>query len=95
MVKWDQHAMEFLDVYIFKDSNGYLQMDMYRKTTSDNSLVHANSSHPAPTKKGIPTGQFTRARSICSTDELFFKQAHDLTSRFQERGYNKDTIQKA
>lgn len=53
-IKCDQNAMEFLDVYIFKDCEGYIQTDMYCKDMSVNALLHASSSHPAPKKKIFP-----------------------------------------
>lgn len=49
-----------------------------------NALLHASSSHPAPTKNAIPTGQFLRARRICSQDHLFRKQATDLMGRWRD-----------
>lgn len=85
--------MEFLDTVIFRDSHGNLQTDMHRKKTSVNALLHATSAHPAATKKGIPTGQFLRARRICSRDDMFLQQSKDLSSRFRERGYRPKNIQ--
>lgn len=85
--------VEFLDTRIYRDPDGWLQSDLYRKDTSVNSVLHASSSHPTTTKKVIPMGQFLRARRVCSQDHLFLKQAHDLTSRFQERGYRAKPIE--
>lgn len=88
-VSYIQDSVEFLDVKIFKDQDGYIQMDTFWKSTSVNALLHASSSHPASTKKGIPISQFIR---ICSNEHLFQEQARDLSSHFQERGYRKNII---
>lgn len=84
-MKSSQKTMEFLDVLIFKGPDGYIQTDMFQKSF--------RSSHPAPTENNIPTGQFLRARRICSRDDLFHKQARDLNKRFRDRGNKTRTIQ--
>ncbi|CAJ0957654.1 unnamed protein product [Ranitomeya imitator] len=73
-------------------SNGTIHTDLFRKTTSVNSLLHSSSQHPRHLIRNIPTGQFLRARRICSNDELFENQARDLYTRFKDRGYGKKTI---
>lgn len=84
--------VDFLDVVIFRHSDGFVQTDMFPKKTLVNSLLHASSSHPAPTKDGIPVGQLLRACRICSSDDLFQKQAEDLMVRFHDRGYKNHTV---
>ncbi|XP_073513933.1 uncharacterized protein [Phyllobates terribilis] len=55
--KAGRHGMDFLDVLLDIDSCGYIQSDVYRKPTSANTLLHAQSSHPKSIIKSIPTGQ--------------------------------------
>lgn len=62
---------------------------MHRKKTSVNALLHPSSDHQ---KRGIPTGKFLKARRICSQDDLFLKQAKDLSSCFRERCYRPGVI---
>lgn len=93
-IKYSHKFVDFLDVFIFKDPEGSIQTDMFRKETAVNVLLHASLVHPAPTKNGIPVDQFIRVHRLCSTENLFFKQANDLKIRFQERGYKKETIQR-
>lgn len=78
-MKYIKDKVDFLDVIIFKDARGQIQMDMFRKETAVNALLHATSSHLAPTTIGIPTGQFLRVQRISSQNDLFYKQVKDLT----------------
>ncbi|XP_073417787.1 uncharacterized protein [Dendrobates tinctorius] len=56
--------------------------------------IVADSAHPGSTIRGIPIGQFLRARRICSKEESFERQAVDLTRRFLDRGYSKKMIKR-
>ncbi|XP_069615893.1 uncharacterized protein [Ranitomeya imitator] len=56
--------------------------------------IVADSSHPISTVRGIPVGQFLRARRICSDDHKFESQAIDLARRFTQRGYSKRMIKR-
>ncbi|XP_075707672.1 uncharacterized protein LOC142742112 isoform X2 [Rhinoderma darwinii] len=88
-------CLDFLDVKIFADEQGFLHSDVFRKETSVNALLHSSSSHPSQTIQAIPIGQFLRIRRICSSDSLFERQANDLKDRFLERGYSMRSIKKA
>ncbi|CAJ0950363.1 unnamed protein product [Ranitomeya imitator] len=69
-------------------------MDVYRKSTSVNALLHAGSAHNYSTVRAVPVGQFLRMRRICSTDNRFLAQAEDLRGRFEARGYSHRTIKR-
>ncbi|CAJ0930513.1 unnamed protein product [Ranitomeya imitator] len=84
--------LEFLDIQIRTTSNGNLTTEVYRKPTATNTLLHARSSHPGSTIRGIPTGQFLRLKRICSDDFAFEEQAKILRDRFRERGYSRKAI---
>ncbi|XP_069582772.1 cytochrome P450 3A2-like [Ranitomeya imitator] len=86
--------IDFLDIKLTVDSDGRLNTDVFRKATATNSFLVADSSHPPATIRGIPVGQFLRAKRICSNESNFEKQAIDLTRRFTERGYSKKMIRK-
>ncbi|CAJ0968183.1 unnamed protein product [Ranitomeya imitator] len=87
-------SVEFLDLSIKVDDKGFLFTDLYRKPTSTNAFLHATSAHPPATIRGIPTGQFLRAKRICTNPKDFELQAADLSRRFQERGYSKRNIRR-
>ena len=90
----DSHQMNFLDILILKVDD-HLSTELYRKPTDRNSLIHAESYHPMPLKKGLPIGQFKRIRRICSTDESFKVHSKDLQTRLGQRGYPDKWIQPA
>ncbi|XP_073399270.1 uncharacterized protein [Dendrobates tinctorius] len=89
---FDEARLDFLDVRLEVDADRRIQMDVFRKPTSVNSLLHATSAHDYATVRAIPVGQFLRMRRICSTDDRFERQAHDLTNRFLNRGYSRRCI---
>ncbi|XP_073508936.1 uncharacterized protein [Phyllobates terribilis] len=93
--KCGQHQMEFLDVMLDIDQDGFIHTDVFRKPTSVNSLLCAASSHPRNLVENIPTGQFLRIRRICSSDAKFETQADLLKHRFRERGYSDKIIQRS
>ncbi|CAJ0917029.1 unnamed protein product [Ranitomeya imitator] len=87
-------SLEFLDIWVETASDGSVHTDVFRKPTSTNSYLHAKSSHPENTIRGIPIGQFLRVRRICSNDILFEKQCEELTTRFEDRGYSRRMIRR-
>ena len=90
----DRCQMSFLDILVIKENNR-LNTDLYRKPTDRNALLHGESYHPTPLKKGIPVGQFKRIRRICSVDQSFTTHAIDLADRFKQRGYPDEWIKPA
>ncbi|CAJ0960586.1 unnamed protein product [Ranitomeya imitator] len=94
MYQVSKTEVDFLDIKIEVDSDHYLQTDVFRKSTSVNSLLHAESGHPYSTIKAIPVGQHLRMKRICSSTTKFEAQAADLKVRFQSRGYSNRSIRK-
>lgn len=66
---------------------------MYTKDTDKNSLLKRNSFHVPQTFRGIPRGQFMRARRICSTDQEYEKKNY-IINKFEEKGYNRKELEK-
>lgn len=87
--------IDFLDLMLQVNDEGFVHSDLQRKPTATNSLLHAESSHPKHLIRNIPVGQFLRIRRICSTEEYFEKRATELQHRFSERGYNQYDIKRA
>lgn len=73
---------------------GYVETT-FRKPTAANSLLTWKSFHPTPLRRGIPVGQYLRARRNCSTMVEFDKEAKVLYNRFRERGYPKKILSQA
>ncbi|XP_056375253.1 uncharacterized protein LOC130273075 isoform X2 [Hyla sarda] len=63
-----------------------------RKSTSANTILHAKSGHPRHLVNNIPTGQYLRARRICSNTLDFEKQAEDLQVKRRTTKQDSDTV---
>ncbi|KAM5191488.1 uncharacterized protein ACMZJ9_021274 [Mantella aurantiaca] len=92
---YDPLRITFLDLVIYRDSNGYIQTSLHRKDTAGNSILRAESHHPRHLVQNIPKGQYLRLRRNCSTEKEFIKEAKLLQERFQQRGYSKKVLGKA
>ncbi|CAJ0947967.1 unnamed protein product [Ranitomeya imitator] len=86
-MNYDQHAINFLDTMVLKDSEGMLTMDLYIKPTDRNSIPHYQSFHPSPVKRSIPRSQFQRVKRIAPDGPLRTKRLHDMTTKFEKRAY--------
>ena len=52
---------------VYKDKDTNLQTTLYRKTTDQQSYLHAKSEHPSVSKNSIAYSQTLRVKTICST----------------------------
>ncbi|XP_053575130.1 uncharacterized protein LOC128664315 [Bombina bombina] len=88
-------SIKFLDLEITGDNvTGEINTTLYRKATSGNTTLEYNSCHPRHVIKGIPKGEYIRAKRNCSTEELYQEQAQIITTRLIERGYKADLLKK-
>ena len=87
--KTEEH---FLDITIYKDTNGKLATKLFTKPTDRQAYLHRDSAHPYHLKKSIPYGQTLRLRRLCSDDTEFNKAGEQLTKTFISRGYNESEI---
>ena len=76
----------FFDTLIYKDKNNTLQATLYRKSTYQQSYLHAHSDHPMSFKKSIPYSQALRMKIICSTLTKYKKHRAILKQNLIERG---------
>lgn len=88
-------SINFLDLTISLVGDGSVQTRVYRKETSTNSFLHWDSAHPVPLKRGIPVGQYLRARRNCSNESSFVDECNKLYNKFIQRGYPKKTLHRA
>lgn len=65
------------------------------KKTSTNNFLQWESYHPTPLKRGIPTGQYLRARRNCSDPIAFKEECDKLYVKFHQRGYPKKVLHHA
>lgn len=84
-----------MDLQILKDDQGYLHTSIFRKTTDQNTVLHADSFHPPWLIKNILYGQTQRLRCICDSDQDFLNQSMDMQQHFRQRGYKSQLLTQA
>ena len=87
------YSQSFLDIQITIDQvNNSILTSPFKKPTSSNTFLHANSNHPPHTFRAIPIAQFQRLRRISSTREIFQEAAKKLIDDLTKCGYNRRDI---
>ncbi|KAJ8051152.1 hypothetical protein HOLleu_04614 [Holothuria leucospilota] len=80
-------SLPFLDLRIFRNSEGFFNTDLFVKPTFKNLYLNYNSYHSKHFLENIAYGQALRIRTICSTKESAHKNLNTLKSNLIERGY--------
>ena len=93
--EFSKSKINFLDTWVTKDRDGYMNTDLYTKPTDSNDYLEFTSAHPFHTKKGIPLGQFLRLRRICRNKEDFVRHCIEKGKHFLRRGYPKNLVVEA
>ena len=88
-------SVNYLDMKIFIDNDGYICTDLYRKENTKNSYLLPSSCHPGHVTKNIPFSLGYRLLRICWCDELLDERLAELTGVLEERGYRRRSIQDA
>lgn len=70
-------------------------VQVYRKPTSKNSLLHASSCHHKHLIRADPKGLFVWLKCNCSTLTEFEEEADAIEYLFQERGYIRYVVNQA
>ena len=78
--------ISFFDTLIYKDKNNSFQATLYRKSTDQQSYLHAHSDRPKSLKRSIPYSQALRIKIICSTLTEYKKHCAILNQNLIERG---------
>ena len=91
--KFSKDEINFLDLTIYKDSNGKLATKVYTKPTDRQSYLYRTSTHPEHLKKSIPYGQALCLKKICSQEGEFNNACKQLTEKMKIRGYKEKEIQ--
>uniref|UniRef100_A0A803K2I9 Reverse transcriptase domain-containing protein n=1 Tax=Xenopus tropicalis TaxID=8364 RepID=A0A803K2I9_XENTR len=92
--EFNTHTISFLDLKLVARGT-VVETTTFRKACAGNSLLRADSCHPAHMFRGIPVGQFQRLRRNCSTESAFLEQAVILRDRFLDRGYSMRSLSSA
>ena len=92
-VDFERNTVNFLDVVISIDEQGYLRTDLYTKPNTLNQLLLPTSAHPPSVTRGSVYSLAIRLRRICCTEELFELRAGQLKQKLLERGYALEVIE--
>lgn len=87
----NQQEICFLDVRVIKKGD-QVHMTLFTKPTDRNNLLRRDSHHAPQTFKGIPRGQFMRARKICSGDAEYHEHKQILIDKLTSKGYDRQNI---
>lgn len=71
-------SLPFLDLRIFRNSEGFLNTDLFVKPTFKSLYFNYNSYHSKHVLDNIAYGQALRIRTICSTEESAHKNLNTL-----------------
>jgi hypothetical protein len=83
--------LPFLDINIYRKTDGSLGHKVYRKPTHTNLYLQQNSHHHPTNKHSILTTLVHRARALCDQESL--PQELDLlTEAFKSNGYSQQQI---
>lgn len=90
-MEFDRMTIHFLDVTLYHDGNKVLTK-IFRKGTTGNGLLRADSCHPKNITKNLPVGKFVRARRSYATDETYAQECMNITSRLRHCVYSRSVI---
>ena len=86
--------LPFLDIDIYRKTDGYLGHKVYRKSTHTNLYLHQNSHHHPANKQSVLASLIQRARALYDKDSLT-QELEFLTTAFKDNGYNPQQIRRS
>jgi hypothetical protein len=66
----EEGHIPFLDIDIYRKTDGSLEHKMYRKHTHTNLYLHQNSHHNPANKQSVLSSLIQRAKALCDQDSL-------------------------
>jgi hypothetical protein len=91
MEKEEEGHLPFLDIDIYRKTDGSLGHKVYQKTTHTNLYLHQNSLHHPANKQSILAPLIHRANAVCDQDS-FTQELEFLTTVFKDNGYSHQQI---
>lgn len=86
--------IHFLDITLFS-RNGSIQTILYRKPTSGNGILRAESCHPKHVVRNLPIGEYVRAKRSCSSMVDYTKETEVIDCRLKQRVYGTGLLNRA
>lgn len=93
-VNYSHVGVNFLDVYVEKDTVGKLSTKMYRKECHANKLLRKDSMHPKYIFRNVAQNQFLRLSRLNVKKEDFEKQTEMVRLELLDRGYDEGMVKK-
>ncbi|XP_043925816.1 vomeronasal type-2 receptor 26-like [Protopterus annectens] len=84
---------EFLDVYVERVMDNYINTGVYRKKCYKNALLHRRSMHPQHIFSNIIKGQGMRISRLNATENGYKKEINVFKERLSKRGYKYSEIE--
>lgn len=81
----------FLDTILTRQSDGSLDVAIYRKPTHTDRYLNFSSNHPAHVKQGLAAGLFRRARTIAQGQNISEEENH-VCEVLRANGYPEHLI---
>jgi hypothetical protein len=94
MDKEENGLLPFLDIDIYRETDGSLGHKVYRKPTHTNLYLHQIPHHHPANKYSVLSFLIHRAHARCDQDSLS-QELNFLTTIFKHNGYNDRQIQRA
>ena len=91
--KQESH-LPFLDIDIYRKTDGSLGHKVYRKSNHTNLYLHQNSHHHPANKQSVLASLIHRAKALCDQDSLP-QELEFLTTVFKDNGYSSQQIRRA
>ena len=92
-IDFERNSINFLDVQITINDQGFLVTDLYVKPNTLNQLLKPSSAHPTTVTRSLVYSLAIRLRRICSTEESFEHRVGDLKNKLLEREYPPEVIE--
>ena len=88
-------SVPFLDTIVSINESGYIETDLYRKSTAKVQYLLPSSCHPSFLTKNIPYSLAYRLLRICSKPEVFQQRLLELKDDLVSRSYHIKVIEQA
>ena len=86
--------LNFLDISIIIDEEGFIYTDVYYKPTNSHDYLHFGSFHPDHTIQNIPYNLAKRIIVFCSDEEVMEGRLIELENLLKQCDYPVETIRK-
>lgn len=83
--------IHFLDIWLYS-RNGQFFTLLYRKPTSGNGILRAESCHPDHAIRNLPIGEYVRDRRTCTSQDDYDKEVQIIDNRLWQRGYSRKLL---